>query len=106
MKVKELNTYGLSDDISQLLMKVFREMKSVRKVVIFGSRAMGTHHSGSDIDLCVFGDAGLNGDLDQLKLLIEDLNLLYEVDLLNFESIDNENLKDHILRIGKIFYGQ
>ncbi len=42
-------------------------------------------------------------DLLKIENEIDDLLLLYKVDLSMYHLIDNENFKDHINRVGKFF---
>jgi uncharacterized protein len=60
---------------------------------------------GSDIDLVIKGAACT----PDLALTIanqanEELPIPYQVDIVDYNSIDNSDLKDHIDRIGKLFY--
>ncbi|SLM33087.1 conserved hypothetical protein [Desulfamplus magnetovallimortis] len=43
-------------------------------------------------------------DLARLKRRIDDLMLPYEVDIVDYNSIENCDLKDHIDRVGKKFF--
>ncbi|CAA6813014.1 MAG: DNA polymerase beta domain protein region [uncultured Campylobacterales bacterium] len=96
--------FGLRDEVISSLKNVFTHFSQIDEVIIYGSRAKGTQNKGSDIDLTLFGK-----DLD-LELLyklqdkIEELNLIYILDISIYKQIDNQNLKDHIKRVGKIFY--
>ena len=45
--------FGLSDNVVEELREVFRKYGNIRRVLIFGSRAKGTSHAGSDIDLAM-----------------------------------------------------
>ncbi len=96
--------FGLSDTIIKELQDVFRKHSNIRKVLIFGSRSKGTFREGSDIDLALVGE---NVDQKQvLKILceIDDLDLLYSVDLLDYNSKKGTPIGDHIDRVGKVFY--
>ena len=73
--------FGLSDTVIKELQDVFRRYANIEKVLIFGSRSKGNYRAGSDIDLAVIGK-----DIDYNLLLsilceIDDLELLYSVDL-------------------------
>jgi predicted nucleotidyltransferase len=43
--------YGLSDMTRDILNGIFRKYPEIRQVVLYGSRAKGNYHTGSDIDL-------------------------------------------------------
>ena len=42
--------------------------------------------------------------LSQIKCEIDELPTPYKYDVLNYNSIENINLVDHINRVGKLFY--
>ena len=101
-----LNEFGLSDWTMNDLRSVFRRHPKVRKVILFGSRAKGNFRTGSDIDLALVGE-----DIDHEELLriyndIDDLGLLYKVDLLHYEEKRGTPIVEHIDRAGKVFYQQ
>ena len=96
--------FGLSDTVIQELQDVFRRYANIEKVLIFGSRSKGNYRAGSDIDLAVIGK-----DIDYSLLLdlqcdIEDLELLYSIDLLDYQKKKGTPIGDHIDRVGQVFY--
>ena len=96
--------FGLSETVIKELQDVFRHHANIKKVLIFGSRSKGNFRSGSDIDLAIVGN-----DIDYNLLLdvqceIEDLELLYSVDLLDYKKKEDTPIGDHIDRVGQIFY--
>ena len=96
--------FGLSDTVIQELHDVFRRYANIEKVLIFGSRSKGNYRTGSDIDLAVIGK-----DIDYRVLLdiqcdIEDLELLYSIDLLDYQQKKGTPIGNHIDRVGQVFY--
>ncbi len=96
--------FGLSDTVIKELQDVFRRYANIEKVLIFGSRSKGNYRAGSDIDLAVIGK-----DIDYNQLLnilceIDDLELLYSVDLLDYQKKKGTPIDDHIDRVGQVFY--
>ncbi len=96
--------FGLSDTVINELQDVFRRHANIEKVLIFGSRSKGNYRAGSDIDLAVVGN-----EIDYSQLLtilceIDDLELLYSVDLLDYQKKRGTPIGDHIDRIGQVFY--
>ncbi|MEH6567025.1 MAG: nucleotidyltransferase domain-containing protein [Halopseudomonas sp.] len=73
-------------------------------VCALGSRAKGTFRAGSDIDLTLKGSALTLEDLLAIENQIDDLLLPWSVDLSLFEHIDNDSLREHIQRMGVVFY--
>lgn len=98
------NKYGLSENIISLLQNTFSRSPKIELVKIFGSRAMGNYQPGSDIDLAFCAKNFSHDDFLNLSLSIDDLVLLYEIDLIDYHKINNPNLKEHIDTIGKGFY--
>lgn len=76
----------------------------VETVIIYGSRAKENYRPGSDIDLTFKGNNLNLGILNKISLQIDDLLLPYTFDLSVFDHIDNDDLLDHIERVGKVFY--
>lgn len=96
--------FGLTDIDIAKINDVFAKLPNISKVLIFGSRAKGNFREGSDIDLALFGEA-LDHELI-LKLLaeIDDLNLPYLFDICVYDLLDSPNFKEHIDRVGQLFY--
>ena len=95
---------GLTFEDMQKLALAFEVEAEVTEVILYGSRAKGTHRPGSDIDLTLKGDGLTTSRLMGLALKIDDLLLPYEVDLSIFSHIDNLSLVDHIQRVGKVIF--
>lgn len=96
--------YGLPLTAIEKINAVFRSHPQVNKVVLYGSRAMGTHRAASDIDLTIISSTADLTLLFTIENEIEDLLLPYKVDLSLMSKIDNPNLIDHIHRVGIPFY--
>lgn len=87
---------GLSEQSLRAIANVLYSNEHVRGAKIFGSRAIGTFHAGSDIDICLFGEELTISDLNRIALELDELNIPEIVDLVNFRTIKNENLLQHI----------
>jgi len=98
------STTGLSDVQISRIRSVIESYPGIRQAVLFGSRAMGSHRYGSDIDIALDADDLTIEDLLKLNSLIDDLNLPFKVDLVHIQRIDNADLIDHIHRVGKVLY--
>lgn len=98
-----MNEFGLSEKTTNILTEFFQKFPEIEEVKIYGSRAKGNYKKGSDLDFALFGDINfrllskISGELDELPTP-------YKFDVTDYNTITNENLKDHIDRIGKIFY--
>ena len=71
---------------------------------MFGSRAMGSFRPGSDIDLAIFSDSLTHDDLMNILRELEDLELLYEIDCIDYHTIKEPALQEHINLVGKTFF--
>lgn len=98
--------YGLSETVIQELQAVFRKHSFVERVILFGSRAKGNYHAGSDIDLAVVAFGMTYTQLLTISTDIDDLNLLYKVDLLDYNRNIGTPIGEHIDRVGKVFYSK
>lgn len=96
--------YGLSQQVASELCSIFESYDCIKKVSIFGSRAKGTHTKGSDIDLAIEGTSISQKTVNEILLKIEDLGLLYKVDIVNYHAVTDTPLMRHIDRVGKPFY--
>jgi uncharacterized protein len=95
---------GLNAEASSKICAVFKKFPQVEKAVLYGSRAMGTYKPGSDIDLSLFGKSLTQDLIWTISQELDDLLLPQMFDLSLFETLDNNELKGHIARVGIIFY--
>jgi predicted nucleotidyltransferase len=96
--------FGLKDNHLNLIKSVFEGHTNVSKVVIYGSRAKGNYRAGSDIDLTLFGENLNFNTLLKIENELDDLLLPYHIDLSIFNNIENNDLIEHINRVGIVFY--
>lgn len=97
---------GLSKEIWNEITKVFENFLKIIEVILFGSRAMGNFREGSDIDLAVKGENIELNDLLDIEAALEDLQLLYTFDVINYAKLTNPDLKAHINRVGIQVYNE
>ena len=97
--------FGLTEKDIELIRSAVKEHLEIEKVVVFGSRAMGNHKKGSDIDLAVKGNRVSFRTISRLGAqLNEELPLPYEFDVIDYASIDTPALKEHIDSSGKVLF--
>ena len=94
---------GLSVQAVAAIRNVLAIHPAIERAILFGSRAKGNYKNGSDIDLAIFGPCS-GSELGTIAWELDDLLLPWEIDLLQFDTIDNADLRDHILRVGQVFY--
>ncbi len=103
MKTK-LAASGLSDSIVGKLCRAFDNCQNLDTVILYGSRALGTYKTGSDIDLTFIGKQLSFSDVLKLEAELDDLLTPYSFDLSVFHELDNPKLIEHINRVGVVFY--
>jgi len=95
--------FGLPGGTIGLINEIFSGYAKIEKVLIYGSRARGDYKSGSDIDLTIVGEVSVEEQM-HIAGLIDDLPIPYMCDLSVLARIKNENLVEHIHRVGQVFY--
>lgn len=99
------NTFGISEKSHNLILSVFERYPQVESVIIFGSRAKGNFTQGSDIDLAIKGKECSPELASKVSGIInEEIPVPYSVDVIDYNSLDNIELKAHIDRVGLEFY--
>jgi len=94
--------FGLSDEHLKMIIAVLAKTP-ITKAVIFGSRAKGNYKPNSDIDIAVFvGDDG--NIINIISTELDELPTPYKFDIIAYETIQNQDLKEHIDRVGKEIY--
>ncbi|WP_142804184.1 nucleotidyltransferase family protein [Tepidiphilus sp. J10] len=106
MVVAVTDPSGLADEILDDLRRVFARHPAIEEVRLFGSRAKGTHRPGSDIDLAVFAPSMSEAEFAALWQEIDDLSILFKIDLLHWDRLANTVLRDKIRREGRRIYPQ
>ena len=91
--------FGLRDEDFKKIETVLRSYPKIQDAIIFGSRAKGTYRYGSDIDIALKGSIDLRLINDLLQAM-DELFLPYTFDLVDYASIDNQEFREHIDRVG------
>lgn len=87
---------GLTQKELEILKSVFIKFEEIDEVILFGSRALGTHKKSSDIDLAIKGKVDIN-TLSKLKYILEEDTILpYFFDVIIYDNLKNQELKKHI----------
>jgi type I restriction enzyme S subunit len=96
--------YGLSDQTIHQINSIFAKHPTVKQAVLYGSRAKGNYKPGSDIDLTLFGEDLSQQEADQILEELDAIDLPHTIDLSVFKNIVHTKLRDHISRVGVVFY--
>jgi len=99
------NPFGISDKSNKILLETFSKYQEIDEVIIFGSRAKGNYKKGSDIDIAIKGQkSSAKLAMDIKGILNEEAPIPYYVDVVDYNSLNQPELKEHIDRVGKVFY--
>ena len=91
---------GVPPEASARLLALFSAEPAVEEVWLYGSRAMGRHHSGSDIDLTLVAPNLSHHDRLRLMGALDDLLLPWSIDL-SLQHELPEPLRQHVARVGR-----
>lgn len=97
--------FGLLKSDLNAIIQTLHQYSGVECAYLFGSRAIGNFRNGSDVDIALKGKS-LNFDtLSKISYwLNEETTMPYRFDVVRYETIQEEDLKAHIDRIGIEFY--
>lgn len=95
--------FGLPENVLKLLRDYFAAHPQVLKVLIYGSRAMGRETPGSDVDLAIVttSEEDISG---RVQAELEELPVPYLFDVIDYQRIEYQPLREHIDRVGKILF--
>ena len=96
--------HGLPEHLVEQIKTTLALFPEIQLATLYGSRALGRHRPGSDIDLSLSGSA-LNGMiLARLDAALDELLLPWRFDLSIRSDLQSQDLIDHIERVGVPFY--
>lgn len=95
--------YQIDKEVAEQLKDFFNRFNFIDKVVVFGSRARHDCNPKSDIDLCIYSLEMNNEEFTKLKFELDDLPILYKLDIVHFEK-SNKELKSNIIRDEKLLF--
>lgn len=99
--------FGIPSKSMSLIINALVQKEEIEKALIFGSRSMGNYKNGSDVDIAIFGKDITMEILNQLRIeLNEKLPLPYYFDIVHYDSLEHDKLKEHIDKYGKVLYGK
>lgn len=93
---------GIPERTKNELLNYFKSKPEIEKVVLYGSRAKGKFHNGSDIDFAIWTDEHnkISSILDDL----EDLPTPYKFDVTDYKILTHQGMKNSIDTDGILFY--
>lgn len=97
--------FGLKDVDLKTITDIFTKYSEVEKAFIFGSRAKGNYKNGSDVDIALKGEKITLQTITNISYQLNEETLMpYHFDVLNYHALNNQELINHIDRLGICFY--
>src|SRR2546423_9009723 len=97
------SSFGLSEKTLTTILQVIQKFPQVQEAIVFGSRAKGNAKRGSDIDIALKGNESTDSIAWEINSILNEREPLpYFFDVVNYSTIKNPELKNHIDRVGKI----
>ncbi|OGU14292.1 MAG: hypothetical protein A2X61_16180 [Ignavibacteria bacterium GWB2_35_12] len=96
--------FGLTDMQLDEIIKIISQFDEIESALFFGSRAMNNHKEASDVDIALKGHRVSIDISNKVHSLLEETNLPFFFDVLNYNTLNNEELKYQIDRQGIQFY--
>ena len=96
--------YGLSKKQLNELLSIFADYSEVEEIILFGSRALSTYKEASDIDLAVKGKNVTDRTISHLKDALEESDLPFFADIVNYQTIDKPKFKQNIDEYGVVLF--
>lgn len=96
--------FGLEENIIDSLISIFEQHAKVDNAFMFGSRAKGNYRPDSDIDIAIKAWDIDTDDIIAMGIAFEEKGISYKIDLINYDTIKEPALKDHIDRVGIELY--
>ena len=97
-------SHGLPAAAVAKIQAILATFPAIEQATLYGSRALGRHRPGSDIDLTLAGDGLDARTMARLDGALDDLLLPWRFDLSVQSSLQSPELIDHIQRVGTLFY--
>lgn len=98
--------FGLEIQVIENIISVLEQHPKVDKAFVFGSRAKGNYRPDSDIDIAIKGNEITTDDIIAISVAFETKGITHKFDLLDYHSIKEPALKEHIDRVGIEFYSR
>ena len=97
-----MTDFGLPKRTISELLQYFKTKPFIEKVCVYGSRAKGAYHIGSDIDFAIWTDE--HDNFRRIASELDDLPTPYKFDVIDYKLLTHEGMKKSIDTDGIIFY--
>lgn len=96
--------FGIDGQLLDEIVAVLKTSEHVERAVIYGSRARGNARKTSDLDLCLYGDELTAREVNLLHDALEQLSTPITFDVVHYQRLTKEPLKQAIDRDGVEIY--
>ena len=93
---------GIPERTKYELFNYLKSKPEIEKVVLYGSRAKGNFHIGSDIDFARWTDE--HGKISSILDDLENLPTPYKFDITDYKTLSHQGMKNSIDKDGILFY--
>lgn len=83
------------------IVRICREVSEINEIILFGSRAKGTHMFKSDIDIAL---KGFGIDLEAIRDEVDEIDTLLKIDLVDLDTCKNKRLVEEVEKDGISLY--
>ena len=97
-----MTKFGLPQRTIDELLNYFKTKPFIEKVCIYGSRAKGTYHNGSDIDFAIWTDK--HDLITTIESELDNLPTPYKFDVTDYKALSHEGMINSINNDGVIFF--
>jgi predicted nucleotidyltransferase len=101
---RSINEFGLEGHHLDFIVQAIGNYADIDSARIFGSRALGNYKRTSDIDIALMGKLKDYTAGSLRNFLNNAAPFLYKVDVLEYDKLDNVELKQHIDDFGKVIF--
>lgn len=103
----KLNLFGLRKKDVDFMLNLFAQHKEIEKVILYGSRARGTHRLGSDVDLALIGKTVTFSLTNKIHYILEEESPTpLWFDVLHFDLLEEGEFKSEIRKEGVVIYNK
>jgi predicted nucleotidyltransferase len=97
-------SFGLSEKTLGSLRAYFSRVSEVDQVILYGSRARGDYHKGSDIDFMLIGPSITPRLLSKMDMEIDDLLLPSFIQITDRKEIRDARFLEVVEKEGVVFW--
>lgn len=95
--------FAIQENSLKIITEILGKYAKIKRRVDFGSRATAKYRDNSDVDIALFGADITFEEISKIIGEMDESDLVYKVDIVHYESLNNKELKENIDREGVEF---